>query len=257
MVPDPKPRRAPRPVAARRVVAITAGSLTVALSMSGCLGSIGKAINAVHAVVNAAHNLKNLDAQIQKGEKITYEAKYKETGGSPSSEVTFAQAPGGKYAYIVPGSSSGGGSDFVANGKNQYECSQASSGGAWTCVESAEPTGTSGFNGDPFYVYTGAYYYALIETLSVAAAFEGYTVKNSTTSVSGISLKCVSFSGKSNGVKQSDEWCITKDGILGLVKNTSSNSSNNSSFEIASLSRSPSSAIFQPPKGASITQSAA
>ena len=157
----------------------------------------------------------------------------------------------------MPSSNGSGGTDFSANGKNQYDCTQASSGGAWSCVESAQPANTSGFNGDPFYIYTGAYYYTIIESLSVVAALAGYKVTNSTTHVSGISLKCVAFSGKSNGVSQNDKWCVTKDGILGLVKDTSSNSGDNSSFEITGLNRSPSSSIFQPPKGASITQSTA
>jgi hypothetical protein len=230
----------------------------LSLVLGGCFGSVGKVVNAVHAAVNAAANLKNLGSEIQKGENASYEATYKSTGsGQSSSTVTFAQEPGGKYAFIAPGSAGSGGSEFFANGKNQYECSQDSAGSKWTCIESTEPSSTAGDEADPFFAYTGAYVYSIIEALQVEAAIAGFHVTNSTTSVNGISLKCVALSGKSNGQTENDEWCITKDGVLGLVKNTSSTSSGNSSFEITRLDTSPPSSIFQPPSDATITPESA
>jgi hypothetical protein len=242
------------PTLVRRACVVTAGTLSITLALTGCLGSVGKAINAVHAAVNAVGDLKNLQKEIKKGENIKYEATYESIGsGSSSSPITtFAQAPGGKYDYLLPASSGSEGTDFVADGKNTYACSQQSSGAKWSCIKSAEPS-AGGISGDPFYAFTGAYSVALIEALSVAAAFSGLKQTNSTTSVSGISLKCTTIRGKANGQTDNYEWCITGDGILGMVKNLSSDASSNSSFQITSLTHSPSSSVFEAPQGATIT----
>jgi hypothetical protein len=246
-------RRPVRRSFARRAGAATAIALSTSLAFGGCFGTIGKVINAAHALANAAGNLKNLQSQIRKGENAAYEATYKTTGSSETSTVTFAQEPGGKYAYLVPGTNGAGGTEFVANGKNQYDCSQDSSGGKWTCAESAELSSTAGLEGDPFFGFTGAYVYTILTALEVEAAVAGYKVGNSKTSVAGISLKCVSLSGKSNGQTESYEWCVTNDGILGLVRDTSSKAGSNSSFELTHLSRSPQSSLFEPPSGATVT----
>ena len=145
-----------------------------------------------------------------------------------------------------------GATDFVADGKNQYECSQGS-GTKWSCIQSAEPAGTASIDGDPFFAFTGAYVYGIIETLQVEAAIAGFHVANSTTTVNGISLKCVSISGKENGQTEDYEWCITADGIVGLVKSTGSSAGDNSSFEIKKLDTSPPASIFEPPAGAALT----
>ncbi|HTW06519.1 MAG TPA: hypothetical protein VME46_03360, partial [Acidimicrobiales bacterium] len=58
-----------------------------------------------------------------------------------------------------------------------------------------------------------------------------------------------------NGTTYDDEWCVTSQGILGLVKQSGSNSSDNSSFEIQSLNTNPSESIFKPPSGATVTTS--
>jgi hypothetical protein len=247
------PRGASRPAVARRAGAVVAALLTVSLAFGGC--GISKIVKTVSAIDNAAHNLKNLQSEIQKGENATYEATYKTTGSGSSSTITFAQEPGGKYAYIVPGTSGSGGTDFVADGKNQYECSQDSSGGSWTCYESAEPSGTSGLEGDAFFGFTGAYYVTIVDELSAVAAVEGYKVSNFNSSINGISLKCVSLSGKTNGQSENDEWCVTDDGVLGLVKYSGSSGSNGSSFEITKLDAHPSASLFEPPTGATITSS--
>jgi hypothetical protein len=250
-------RPAFKPAAARQAGTAAVAFVSLSLALAGCGGSIGKIINTVHALANAAGNLKNLSAEIQKGENATYEATYKITStGSSASTFTFAQEPGGKYAYIAPGSNGSGGTDFVANGKDQYTCSQDSGGAKWSCIETPEPSGTAGLEGDAFYGYSGAYFYSVIESLQVVAAVEGFKVTNSTSSVNGIGLKCVTLTGKENGQSLNDKWCITNDGIMGLVNSSSSggsSSSNNSSFEITKLSTSPSSSVFQPPAGASVT----
>jgi len=252
MSPDTTPVRACRVIRSRRATIFTATALSATVALTGCGGSIGKIVNAVHAAVNAAGNLKNLEKQIQKGENAKFEATYKSTGNGSSPVITLAQEPGGKWLYIAPPSGGSGGTEYVANGKETYSCSQASTGGQWSCIDSPE-TGTQGIEEAPFYVYTGAYVYSVIEELSVFAAIAGAKVTNTTTSINGISLKCVGLISTSNGVTDNDKWCITSDGILGLVKDTSSNNSDNSSFQIASLNRSPSSSIFNPPKGASMT----
>jgi hypothetical protein len=228
------------PLGGRRAGAAATAVLSLSLVLGGC--GIGKVINAVHALADAAGSLKNLQSEIQKGEKASYEATYATTGsGGSSSPITFAQEPGGKYAFMQNATSGSGGTDFVADGKNQYECSQVS-GSKWSCVQSAEPSGTGSFAGDPFFAFTGAYVYGIVEALRVEAAI-----------VNGISLKCVAISGKANGQTEDYKWCITSDGILGLVKSTGSSAGDNSSFEITKLDTSPPASIFEPPSGASLT----
>jgi hypothetical protein len=221
------------------------------LVLGGC--GIGRVINAVHALANAAGSLKSLKSEIQKGEKASYEATYKTTGsGGSSTPITFAQEPGGKYAFMETGNGGSGATDFVADGKNQYDCSQVS-GAKWTCLETPEPAGSSGYDGDPFFDFTGAYVYGIVEVLQVEAALAGFKVTNSTTTVSGIPLKCVALTGKANGQVEDYKWCITSDGIIGLVKSTGSGAGDNSSFEITKLNTSPPSPIFQAPSGATLT----
>ena len=257
MSPGTTTRRAFRPVGVARVATTVAAALSLSLVLGGCFGTIGKVVNAARAAVSAASNLKSLESQIQKGENASFEATYKSTGsGQTASTFILAQEPGGKYAYIAPGAAGSSGSEFFANGKNQYECSQDTSGGKWSCIETAEAAGGT-VDADPFYAFTGAYAYTIMEGLDVAAAFEGYHVTNSSTSLNGIAVKCVGFSGKSNGVTESYKWCVTKDGILGLSQTKSSNASDNSSFEITKLNTSPASSLFQPPSGATITSESA
>jgi hypothetical protein len=245
-------RGGPHPAAGGRAAAAATAVLSLSLALGGC--GIGKVINAVHALADAAISLKDLQSEIQKGEKVSYEATYQTTGSAGSSvPITFAQEPGGKYAFSDPGTGAGGATDFVADGKNQYECSQPSSGAQWTCLQNAEPSSVAGFAGDPFFDFTGASVYGIIEALQVEAAIEGFKVTNSTMSVSGISLKCVSLTGKVNGQVESYKWCITSDGILGLVKYTGSSAGDNSSFAITKLNTSPPASIFEPPSGATFT----
>ena len=172
-------------------------------------------------MANAAGSLKNLQSEIQKGEKASYEATYKTTGsGGSSSPITFAQEPGGKYAFTEPGAGGSGGTDFVADGKNTYECSQGRSSNG---TASRPPSrGALRPRLVPFFGFTGGYFYAIVEALQVEAAIAGFKVTNSTTTVNGISLKCVSLKGKVNGQAEDDEWCVTGDGILGLVRYTGS-----------------------------------
>lgn len=247
-------RQASHPLAGRRAKTAATAVLSLSLVVGGCGGSIGKVINAVHALANAAGSLKNLQSEIQKGEKASYEATYKTTGSAASSSsITFAQEPGGKYAFMEPGSGGSGGTDFVADGKNTYDCSQTGSGVKWTCLQTPEPASSSGLDSLPFFGFTGAYFYAIVEALQVEAAIAGFKVTNSTTTVNGISLKCVSLTGKVNGQAENDEWCVTGDGILGLVKYTGSGAGDNSSFEITKLDTSPPASIFEPPSAATLT----
>jgi hypothetical protein len=251
MSPDTSTWRAFRPVALRRGAAVAA-NLSLSFGVGGC--AVGNAIKAVHNLADAAHNLKNLESQIQKGENAKYEATYKSTGsGSTSSIITIAQEPGGKWSYGTPASGGSGATAWLANGKDTYDCTQATSGGKWSCEESAEATGSNAIDASPAFAFTGADYAVIIESLSAVAALEGYDVSNSSTSVNGISLKCTKLSGKTNGQSVNDEWCITSDGILGLVKYTGSTAGDNSAFTITKLSTNPSSSVFQPPSGAAIT----
>ncbi len=228
---------------------------STSLVLGGCgIGSIGKVVNAVHALADAARSLRSLQSEIQKGEKASYEATYETTGGSGLSNIiTFAQEPGGKYAFTEPGTAGSGATDVVGDGKNQYECTQSSAGAQWTCLQSAEAAGTSGYGAAPFFDFTGAFVYGLAEALQVEAAIEGFKVTNSTMSVNGIPLKCVSLRGKVNGQEGDYEWCVTSDGILGLARYAGGSAGDGSSFEITKLNTSPPASIFEPPPGASFT----
>ncbi len=196
MSPDTSTWRAFRPVVLRRGAAVAA-ALSLSFGVGGC--AIGNAIKAVLAAVNAVGNLKSLESQIQKGEKAKYEATYKSTStGSTSSTLTIAQEPGGKWSYSTPASDGSGATSWVSNGKDSYDCSQDTSGGKWTCVETAEAAGSDGIDASPAFAFTGAGYYTVIAGVSVVAAAEGYNVSSLSTSVNGISLKCTKVSGKHN-----------------------------------------------------------
>jgi hypothetical protein len=219
--------------------------------LGGC--GIAKVINAVHALAATAVALKDLQSEIQRGEKVSYEATYQTLGGSgPSAPVTFAQEPGGKYAFVENGAGGSAATEFVADGKNQYDCSQVT-GSKWSCLQSAEPARAASLDGDPFFAFTGAYVYGLIEALQVEAALVGFKVTHSSPTVNGIPLKCVAVSGKENGQTEDYKWCITSDGVLGLVNATGSSEGGGSSFEITKLTTSPSSSMFEPPAGATLT----
>jgi len=248
-------RRAPHPVAGQRAAAGATAVLSLSLVLGGCgIRSIGKVINAVHALADAARSLRSLQSEIQKGEKASYEATYETTGsGRPSTVITFAQEPGGKYAFIGAGTGGSGATDLVGDGKNQYECSQSSSAAQWTCLQSSEAPGTSGYGAAPFFDFTGAFVYGLAEALQVEAAINGFKVNNSTITVNGIPLKCVSLTGKVNGRVGDYEWCVTGDGVLGLAKYEGGSAGDGSSFEITKLDTSPPASVFEPPPGASFT----
>jgi hypothetical protein len=253
MSPDTSTWRAFRPVALRRGAAIAA-TLSLSFGAGGC--AIGNAIKAVHNLADAVHNLKNLESQIKKGENAKYEATYESTGsGSTSSTITISQEPGGKWSYSTPASGGSGATAWLANGKDSYDCTQATSGGKWSCEETAEAAGSDAIEASPAFLFTGADYVVIIEGVTAVAVAEGYSVKNSSTSVNGISLKCTKVSGKHNGQAINDEWCITSDGILGLVKYTGNDASDKQAFTITKLNTNPSSSVFQPPSGATITMS--
>ena len=84
-------RRARQRVAGRRTVAMVVAVTSTSLVLGGCgIGSIGKVVNAVHALADAARSLRGLQSEIQKGEKASYEATYETTGGAgPSSVITL------------------------------------------------------------------------------------------------------------------------------------------------------------------------
>jgi hypothetical protein len=142
--------------------------------------------------------------------------------------------------------------EFVADGKNQYDCSQVT-GSKWSCLQGAEAPGTASLDGDPFFAFTGAAIYGIIEALQVEAAVAGFKVAHSSITVNGILLKCVALSGKENGQTEAFKWCITSDGVVGLVNSTGSSGSDGSSFEITKLSTNPPSSMFEPPAGATLT----
>ncbi len=230
--------------------------LILGLLLSGCgVGSIGKVINAVHAIADAARSLRSLQSEIQNGEKASYQATYKTTGGSgPSTVITFAQEPGGKYAFTEPGTGASSATELVGNGKTQYECTQSGSGAQWACFQSTEVAGSPGSAVAPFVDFTGAFVYELAEALQVEAAVQGFKVTSSAINLNGIPLKCVSLTGKVSGKVGVYEWCVTAGGVLGMAKYTGGTAGAGSSFEITKLDTNPPASVFEPPAGANFTQ---
>jgi hypothetical protein len=141
----------------------------------------------------------------------------------------------------------------VGDGKNQYECTQSGSGAQWACLQSTEGAGSPGPAVASFVDFTGGFVYELAEALQVEAAIQGFKVTNSTMSVNGIPLKCVSLTGKVKGQAGVYEWCVTADGVLGLAKYTGGTAGDGSSFEITKLDMGPPASVFEPPPGASFT----
>lgn len=248
-------RRTCLPEAGRRARPAATLVLILGLLLSGCgIGSIGKVINAVHAIADAARSLRSLQSEVQKGEKASYQATYETTGsGGAPTVITFAQELGGKYAFTEPGAGGSGATDLVGDGKNQYECTQSGSGAQWACLQSAEGAGSPGPAVASFVDFTGGFVYELAEALQVEAAIQGFKVTNSTMSVNGIPLKCVSLTGKVKGQAGVYEWCVTADGVLGLAKYTGGTAGDGSSFEITKLDMGPPASVFEPPPGASFT----
>ncbi|HEV2362282.1 MAG TPA: hypothetical protein VGS21_11310 [Acidimicrobiales bacterium] len=242
MSPDPMNPVRLRPASVRHTGA-AAMALMVVLALGGC-----SVISRIHNVVKAAGKLSTLTADFKRGENATYEATYKstDTSGGAASTVTFAQASGGRFAFIEPANSSGGGGTWVGDGKNIDVCTQQGTGTKWSCLQTPEPSAGSAASGNPYAFYSGGYWAAILEALDVSAALSGYKIDTSTQTVNGIKLDCTTITGESTDTSNNGEYCVTGDGILGLVKTTTS------TFEITSLSTSPPSSVFEPPAGATI-----
>lgn len=239
----------------RRVRPAATLALIAGLLLSGCgVGSIGKVINAVHAIADTARSLRSLQAEVQRGEKASFQATYETTGsGGAPTVITLAQEPGGKYAFTEPGAGGSGATDLVGDGKNEYECTQSAAGAEWACLENKEGAGSAGPAVASFVGFTGGFVYDLAEALQVEAAIQGFKVTNSTMNLNGIALKCVSLTGKAKGQEGVYKWCVTADGVLGLAKYTGGTAGDGSSFEITKLEMGPPASVFEPPPGASFT----
>ena len=195
--------------------------------------------------------LSALQSKIQAGENTTFEVTYKVLSGSSlGSTLTIAQS-GGQLYYETTDTGGSQSAIIVTDSTTAYVCSLDSGSSAWQCMKYPASYASSLSAADEF--YTAKFWTAEITTLeSTEMALAGVHVANSSMTVNGIDLSCVtwSVSGSGSGANQSTEWCVTAQGILGYVNSTGSGSSGG--FQIQSYSPNPTASLFQLPAGATV-----
>src|SRR5579862_8827563 len=135
--------------------------------------------------------LNALATALQNGENQSFDAMYKATETNGQTEtVEFASSPPSDYAIIVTNSSGTG--EYIGTATHTYVCQPKSSGPA-SCFD----LGTAGLGsyGALVQFYEGKFWYQDIETIKAYAGLAGFSVSNSTMSVAGQSLNCVTWSG--------------------------------------------------------------
>jgi hypothetical protein len=192
--------------------------------------------------------LSALASSLQTGQTRTYDAVYKATESSGTSEtVEYAAVPPSEFAVIVTSSSGVG--EYIETTGHAYACNQKTSGGAWTCID----FGAAGLGAyaDLVQIYQGKYWYTDVEAIKSYSGLAGFKVSNSSMSVAGQSLQCVTWSGgpaAETTAGSGGEVCVTSTGVLGYVH------AGTSTFELTSYSTAVSGSKFQTPAGATITQ---
>jgi len=214
--------------------------------LSAC-SAIDKVKNAVHDIRGNKATIDAFTTKLQSGGATTFEATYTTTGDNPATIVYAVQPPKGVAFDDAP---TGGTGDttpthLVVNASGEYACTQASSGGQWTCTKLGKADAADENN--IFNFYTPAHWVTFLRDFSLAAGLAGDKVTSSTMSVNGFSMNCVDF--RASGVPGTSTICTTAQGILGYVKVAA----DSTSFEITKFSTSPPSSLFQLPSGATVT----
>lgn len=224
-----------------------AAAIVLAGALSGC--GLATAIKAAHALATGNKALDNLTKQLQQSENQKFDVTYETTGSSPST-VEYAADPPTNYAFITPAQNGSTASELVQNSSGLYSCNQASgSGASWTCVKLSQAQDAN--YGAAFEIYTGAYWYGILEVYSSVASLAGVNVKQTTMTVNGFKMNCVVITSSNSGSSgnSTGTWCITAQGLLGYTAGSGSSSAT----EIKSYTGSPAASLFQLPAGATIT----
>ncbi len=194
--------------------------------------------------------LSALQSKIQAGENSTFEATYKVlSGSSTTSMLTIAQS--GSQTYFGSTDTDGSKTDLIGSSSTTaYVCSESPGSSSWNCIKYPASEAASLSTADEF--YSGKYWITELRAIeSSEAALAGVHVSNSTMSLNGINLTCVTWSATKSGQQESAQWCVTDQGVLGYVK--TSGGGTNGGFEIQSYSSSPAASLFQIPQGATVT----
>lgn len=195
--------------------------------------------------VNAASALSALTSKLQSGDTTSYEATYTTSGGSSGPQtVEFAAKPPNSYSFTAT-SASGSKSALISNSTTAYACQASSGSSSWTCTQL--PAADLGAYAEVTQIFKGSYWATDLGAVEAAAAANGITVTPSSMTVAGASLQCVTYSGSSTN--KGGEVCVTSQGVLGYVHDTSSGET----FQLTSYSTSPAASLFQLPSGATVT----
>lgn len=231
-----------------RVAGVAAIAVLGAAAVSGC--SIVRAVNNVaHAVQANRAIIQGFSNQLKSSKATPFEATYVTTGSSPTTVVYAAQPPKDAAFKELAGNNATTGTptlDLISNAAGEFSCTTSSGSGStgWTCNKLGAANAAA--QNQIISFYTASHWIAFLDGLSIAAGLAGDKVSTSTMSVNGVSLSCVDFNAKGQGVST---ICSTSAGILGYVKVAG----NPASFEIKSFTTTPPASDFQLPAGAKIT----
>jgi hypothetical protein len=239
---------------ARRAAAggVAAAVLLSGLGVAGC-GAV-RTINKVRQ--NVAGNRAAIDAftaGLKSVQSTAFEATYVTTGTSPATTV-YAVRPPKDVAFreIPSGGGSGASSLYVViNASGEYACTRPASGtgpnSGWSCQKLGSVS--AAVQNHAYRFYTPAHWITFLRTFLIAAGFAHDTVRSSTMTVHGFSLRCIEVHAP--GISGTSTICTTAQGILGYVQVDSEPAS----FEITSYSTAPPAALFELPAGATVRNS--
>jgi hypothetical protein len=207
--------------------------LVALVTMSGC-GAVKEAGKVKDlASGKTAKKIQDFQKRSEAAAKLTYTADYEgQSKGNQPEKVHIAQKPP-KSIY------SQGDTQVIDDGSKTYICSpDGNTPPKIQCLES----GPSGVNPQGFTQVLSST--AVFAGLTALAIIPGVNVKESTRSVAGENLDCISIEAN----KKKFESCVTKDGILGFTDDGDGNV-----FTLTSFKRSASDSDFKLP-GKAVTQ---
>jgi hypothetical protein len=230
----------------RMITYVTAAALVLATTL-GC-----SALSSAKKLASHAVELGKLSEKMTAAEKLTYEAKYKDSTGGID---TIAQAPP-KVAYLSSDT------DYIFTGDTIYNCD--SDNGQLTCsktadTDTADPDGqlADGLGGTFFTGELG------ITLLAAALLVPQSNVKDSNQKIAGLNSTCISVSGLSTNQQDAgaspdpDDFnafsmCVADNGVVTNFVGTDT-SGKKSGITMTSFSGSVDQSVFAPPAGAQIT----
>jgi hypothetical protein len=233
----------------------TAGAVAIALAltltglgMTGC--GLVRAVKKVTSAVQANKaTIDQFTTSLKSGQPKAFEATYVTTGSSPS-RIVYAVLPPKDLAFKenASGANADNNLDIVVNSSGEYACTPpfSGSGPRWTRQQMGRANAAA--QNQILGFYTPAHWVTFLQAFSLAAGFAGDKVTTSDMTVNGFSMHCVDF--RAPGVAGISTICTTSQGILGYVKVASQPTS----FQLKSYSASPSSSLFQLPRGAKVTK---